>query len=169
MENDNKQTQPNEQTNDVQYYIDQLNEIKSTTISKATYDKVVGERDTLKKALFEGTGAPETEKAKRSADEIRKELFGENMDNLSNLESAKLTLELRDAVLDEEGVDIFMGSGKGFTPDPNDYAIAQKVADCLTHCVEYADGDSEVFTNELARLTVDVMPNTAAARTNRRR
>ena len=168
MENENK-TQPQEQNNDVQYYIDQLNEIKSTTISKATYDKVVGERDTLKKALFEGTGAPGTEAAKRSADEIRKELFGENMDSLSNLESAKLALELREAVLAEEGKDIFMGSGKGFTPDPNDYAIAQKVADCLSHCVEYADGDTEVFTNELARLTVDVMPNTAAARYNRRR
>ena len=35
-------------------------------------------------------------------------------------------------------------------------ATANKVADVLQQCVDYAEGDSAVFTNELQRRIVDV-------------
>ena len=166
---DDQLQQQQQGENDVQYYIDKLNDYKANTISKADYEKVLSERDTLKKALFEGTGAPEAEKPVRTAEEIRKELFGEEMETMPFTKGAALSLELREAVLREEGVDIFVGSGENFTPDATDYATAQRVADCFTHCLEYADGDDAVFTNELMRLTVDAMPAALAKQNARRR
>ena len=45
-------------------------------------------------------------------------------------------------------------------PDNSDYEAAQRVADALQSCVEVADGDSEIFTRELMRITNDVAPQT---------
>jgi hypothetical protein len=41
-------------------------------------------------------------------------------------------------------------------PTDEDVRTAQKVADVLQECVDYAEGDSAVFTNELQRRLVDV-------------
>ena len=37
----------------------------------------------------------------------------------------------------------------------SDYEAAERVATVVRECIEYAKGDSAVFTNELQRRTVD--------------
>ena len=41
-------------------------------------------------------------------------------------------------------------------PTDDDIKTAEKVANVLQECVDYAEGDSAVFTNELQRRLVDV-------------
>ena len=52
--------------------------------------------------------------------------------------------------------DPFLPIGEQIMPTDQDIQTAQKVADVLQECVDYAEGDSAVFTNELQRRLVDV-------------
>lgn len=84
--------------------------------------------------------------------EMRQKLFT-NENELSNLEYVKTALELRDAILEKtEGkTDIFVGKGSKFAPTQEDYFRAENTAESLKECVEYANGDSQLFTQEVQR------------------
>lgn len=136
-----------------------INELKQNSVSKEAYNKVVEEKNKYLKALIDGNQVAEAQpKEPVDVDALRADLFGKD---LSNLDFAKKALELRDAIIDEEGVDIFVGTGSKLTPTQEDYEAAQKVADVFQSCIEVADGDSEIFTRELMRLTDDVAPLTS--------
>lgn len=137
-----------------------INELKQNSVSKEKYEAVIAERNKYLKALIDGNQVAEAQpKEPVDVDALRKSLF--NPDNeLSNLEYAKKALQLRDALIDSEGVDIFVGKGSKLTPTTEDYEEAQKVADAFQSCIEVADGDSEIFTRELMRITNDVAPLT---------
>mgnify|MGYP003305324290 CR=1 FL=1 len=62
-----------------------------------------------------------------------------------------------EAVLEETGVDIFVGNNHNSTPTKEAYESAQRVADTFKECIEIAQGDSGVFTAELNRRTVDAV------------
>ena len=52
--------------------------------------------------------------------------------------------------------DPFLPYGKQISPTRQDEETAAKVAQIYQECIDYAEGDSEVFTNELQRRTRDV-------------
>ena len=151
----NNEVQTNESEYDV---VAEVNKIKESMVDKADYDKLRAERDKYAKALVEGTKV-DVNKQSASVDDLRKKLF--NSDNeLSNLDYVQTALELRQAILDNGGDDIFVGRGSKLTPDDNDYAKAKKVAEALQSCIDNAEGNSEIFTRELMRITEDVkIPN----------
>lgn len=132
-----------------------LKELKANSVPKSEYDKACADRDKYLKAIFEGGEAPESEKEPVDIDALRKELFGGEKD-LSNLEYAQKALQLRNELIDQQGIDIFVGRGSKFTPTNEDYESAQRLADGLEHCIEVAEGDTEIFTRELMRMTDDV-------------
>lgn len=138
-----------------------INELKQNSVSKEKYSKVIAERDKYLKALIDGNQVAEAQpKEPVDINALRKDLF--NPDNeLSNLEYAKKALQLRDALIEKEGIDIFVGKGSKLTPTSEDYEAAQKVADAFQSCIEIADGDSDIFTRELMRITEDVAPLTS--------
>lgn len=84
--------------------------------------------------------------------EIRNDLFSEDSE-LTNLDYVTKALELRQAILDKEGKDIFVGRGSNFEPTQDDYYRAENTAQIMKECVEYAQGNSEAFTTELMRRT----------------
>ena len=43
-------------------------------------------------------------------------------------------------------------------PTNEDYEAAQKVADAFQSCIDVAEGDPEIFTRELMRITKDAAP-----------
>lgn len=135
--------------------IQAINELKQNTVSKEEYNKVKAEKDKYLKALIEGSQVADEKKEPVDIDALRQSLFGEELDNLTY---AKKALELRDELIDKEGIDIFVGKGNKFAPDQSDYEAAQRVADAFQSCVDIADGDSEIFTRELMRITNDVAP-----------
>ena len=75
---------------------------------------------------------------------------------LNNLEWTKNALELREALISEGQPDPFLPIGKQIMPTDEDIQAADKVASVLQECIEYAEGDPSVFTNELQRRMIDV-------------
>ena len=67
-------------------------------------------------------------------------------------------MQLRNAILEKEGVDIFLPNGKNYKYDSSDKEKADFVAQMFQECIDYADGDSQLFTQELMRRTKDDTP-----------
>ena len=157
MENETKMDKTNVETVDTSSttddYISTINKLKENTVSRELYLKQVEDNKKLLNALANGESI-DTGKAKkhRPVQEIRDDLF--NKEN-NNLQFWTKTLELRKAVLEDEGKDIFLPVGHDYQLTDNDINAANKVADVVQQCIDYADGDSMVFTNELQRRTND--------------
>lgn len=146
-------TQQNTIEDTNQMYIDEINNLKASTVSREKYDKLMQENKNLLTSLVNGNPtSTEEEPTYRTAAEIRPELRKE----MTNLDFCKTALELREAVLREEGKDIFVGRGHDIVPTNESYESAEKVATVMQECIEYANGDSQVFTNELMRRTNDI-------------
>ena len=148
----------NEQTNEYQTYIDEIQNLRETTVSKDQYEKKCEENRRLIQSLANGTPLPgaEQEPPKPSIDELRKKLA--NGDQLSNLEYVKTVLALRNSLIEKGEQDPFVPQGANVKPEATDWATAQRVADAFQSCVDYADGDSEICTTELMRITRDTAP-----------
>lgn len=136
-------------------YIQAIKDLKENSVSKDMYERMKKENQQLLDTLVQG-GTIETPKEKPELNQLRKELFKSK--DLTNLEFCQKALELRAAVIEDGGADPFLPNGKMYSPDFNDVATANKVAEALQSCIDYADGDSQVFTMELQRIMKDSAP-----------
>lgn len=137
-------------------YITAINDLKATTVSRDAYNKLKQENKQLLDSLVSGT-MPEgmAQKAERpSIDEMREKLFSGSED-ISNLEYVKLNLALRDALIESGADDPFLPVGEKVRITQEQIDTANRVATVLQECVDFADGDSGIFTAELQRRTVD--------------
>ena len=141
----------NEST-DTDDYIEVINNLKANSVSKDKYQKLKDENKRLLDSLVNGQQVEAPNTPKVSNDELRKDLFNKN---LSNLEFVEKTLQLRKNILEEKGEDIFAPDGPQFSFSDDDRRDAQRVADALQSCVDTADGNSVIFTNELQRILKD--------------
>ena len=159
-------------TGDGNNYIEAIKEMKANTVPKEAYQKLKDENKQLLDSLINGSQIAIEQMKPEITDEyvngLRKKLFNPD-EGLSNLEYAKTATELRDALLERGEVDPFLPVGHNISPTDEDYVKADRVGQVLKECIEYADGDSELFTNELMRRTNDSMPLRSAARNNRKR
>lgn len=145
-------------------YIAVIEEMKANTVPRTDFEKLQEEKKRLLETLVKGGQAtPQTAPEKPDVAKLRKELYGGDS-NLSNLEYWEKTLTLRDAIIAEGQPDPFLPYGKKIAPTAEDASKANNVAKIIRECIDYADGDSRVFTNELNRLTVDNVPNTRRRR-----
>lgn len=166
MEEPNVQNNnPNNETNSPTDYIEAIKKLKENTVDKTMYDAKVAENKELLEALVQGKTIQVEEKPPVDINALRNELYGNDGVNLSNLDFIKKTLELRKAIIDEGGTDPFLPYGQKITPEQSDIDAAERVAEALESCVEYADGDSAIFTQELQRIMIDTNP---VRSTNRR-
>lgn len=172
LEQKNLQNESGENTSDDGVdYISAINELKAKSVSREQYEKLKKENQKLLNSVINGTEIEKpTQNEQPSIDELRKELFSkEAIDKgMPNLEFAIKSLQLRDAVIAEGGIDPFLPVGKGVDITREDIEAAELTAQVLKECIEYADGDSSVFTNELMRRTVDNVVSKPANRYNRR-
>ena len=136
--------------------VEALNTLKQNTVSKEDYLKLQNEYSKAVDLVMNGVTVNQTTEPTKTVDiqALREELFQEES-GLTNLEFTKKTLELRQALLDAGQPDCFIPVGKQISPTNEDIEAANRVAEVFQHCVDYAEGDSEVFTNELQRLTID--------------
>lgn len=143
-------------------YIDTIQKLKESTVSRDEYDKLVADNKKLIETLAQGgTINTEKEEEKVDVDALRKELYSDDV-NLSACDYWEKTLKLRDAVMKQGAPDPFIPIGKNIAPTVEDVQKAENVVKAVRSCLEYADGDSEAFTNELQRITVDAMPQIAS-------
>ena len=138
-----------------QDYIDQINNLKENTVPKEKYEKLKADNKKLLESLIKGEQLPIPPQEKPKIEEMRKKLLNPGK-QLTNLEYIENLLALREAILEEGGHDPFVATPtRGYTPPQESYDAAEQAALLFQHCIEYADGDSSLFTSELQRYLVD--------------
>lgn len=147
----NESKQENVVSND--NYIEAIKEIKENSVAKEDYLKLKEENKQLLQSLVNGERREEEAVVEPvNVDEIRDNLFNKQLNNLDYVTNA---LKLRNELLERGDKDPFAPFGKNILPTEEDLEKAQKVADVLQECVDIADGNSDIFTNELQRRLVD--------------
>lgn len=148
-----------ENVNDSSDYIEAIKEMKQNSVRKEAYDKLKAENQQLLDAIINGTELTQDIRKREPADikKLRNKLFKEHPD-MSNLEYVKTALELREALIENGERDPFLPSGEKILPTNDDVETAERVAKIMKDCVDYADGNSAIFTNELQRVTIDASP-----------
>ena len=142
-----------------QDYLAAIKELKQNSVDRSEYDKLRAENKKLIDAVVNGQPGQEepvfTKHSKEQIDDLRNELFNSPRE-LNNLEYVTKAMELREALMENGEPDPFLPVGKQISPTSDDLEGAEKVAQVYKECIDYAEGDSEVFTNELMRRTRDV-------------
>lgn len=148
-----------ENVNDSNDYIEAIKEMKQNSVSKEAYNKLKQENKQLLDSIINGKEINNNYEKEEPVDikELRKNMFTTECD-MTNLDYVSNALKLRDALIEKGEKDPFLPVGEKIIPTEEDIATANRVANILRDCVEYADGDSAIFTNELQRLTIDSSP-----------
>lgn len=154
MQNDNENVEITEDNNQ---YIETIKKMKESMVDKADYDRLKKENKELLDSVLNGAEyeAPEQEE-KVDINKLREDLFAGDNNNLEFVEKA---LKLRTELIENGEPDPFLPVGKQITPTDDDIASAERVAKVLQECVDYAQGDSQIFTTELQRRTIDTNLN----------
>ena len=142
-----------------QDYLAAIKELKENSVNRSEYEKLRAENKKLIDTVVNGLPGQEEQvvvkHSKEQIDDLRNDLFNSPKE-LSNLEYVTKAMELREALIENGEPDPFLPVGKQISPTRDDIEGAEKVAQVYKECIEYAEGDSEVFTNELMRRTRDV-------------
>jgi hypothetical protein len=139
-------------------YVAAIQKLQKETVSKELYEKLRAERSQLINALASGqTIEVEKDEPEIDIDSLRKKLFKGNRD-LSNYEYVDSVLKLRKALMDKGEPDPFLPIGDKVTVDADMISKAENVAAGLQHCIDLADGDSNIFTAQLQRITKEALP-----------
>lgn len=132
-------------------YLAAIKELKQNSVDRSDYDKLKAENRKLLDSIVNGQVVETTsEPTYRDVNIIRDELFNHEH---NNLEYVKLALELRNTLIAKGETDPFLPVGNQITPTADDAEKAEKVAQVYQECIDYADGDSALFTQELMRRT----------------
>ena len=134
-------------------YLAAINELKQNSVDRSKYEELRAENKKLLDSIVNGTEVAQPVVEKKSVEELRANYLKEDQSNLEYISNA---LKLREALMAEGKPDPFLPIGEQILPTDEDVATANKVASVLQECVDYAEGDSNVFTNELQRRLVDV-------------
>lgn len=153
------QNNENENGNEYQQYIDTITEIKKNSVPKEKYEKLEKQNADLITALKEGNQVnlvdePEEE----SIDELRDDLYGDPDKSMTNLEYVSKTLKLRAKLIEAGEPDPFLPNGQDYQINETDINTANMIAEQMQECVDYANGDDQLFTQELMRRTKDDSP-----------
>ena len=146
-----------ENVNDSIDYIEAIKEMKQNSVDKAAYNKLREENQQLLNALVSGKEIEMKKEEPVDVNQLRKDLFNRD-GTLSNLDYVSSALKLRAALIERGERDPFLPYGDKVTLTAEHYDKAESVAAVLQECVDFADGDSGIFTAELQRRTKDVMP-----------
>ena len=139
-----------------------LKEARENSVPKAEFEKLQKENKELVAQIINGegnvgNGQPTPEKVDIKA--LREDLYGPKGADLSNLDFWKKTLQLRNAVIEQEGYDPFLPHGAKIKPNEQDVERAEAVAKTVEKCIEEANGNSEVFTALLQAETANDSPS----------
>lgn len=136
-----------------QMYLDEIANLKQTTVSKEDYNKLLNENRNLLKSIVEGKTQDTTVEEQPSRD--IKDILGDFNSDSTNLDHIKAVLELHDKRL-EQGYNDFVPMGHNISPTDEDIEDAQNVYDFLQDLVKTADGNADVFNNEYQRRVKDI-------------
>ena len=136
-------------------YIQTIAELKQNSVSKDMYNKLKEENQKLLKSIINGDEIEVQSVEKTDVGKLRKELYGEDAQELTNLDYVTKMLALRNTLIEEGKEDPFLPKGHKVTLKAQDYEVADRVARVLQECVDYANGDSKLFTSALQSRMVN--------------
>lgn len=150
MENDVKTVETQEVQFNANDYIANLNALRDNTVPKDEYQRVLEDNRNLMNALANGThyGDEETEEEEVDVDALRKKLFSANSDVL-DLEYIDCAVKLRDAILESDGVDIFLPNNPSYQFKDSDAVTTHRIAEVFKECIAAANGNNDVFKAQL--------------------
>lgn len=151
------QTQETTQTDNIdQFNMEMYDQLKNNTVSKEKYQKLENKYKDLFNSYANGEqlAAADTPVVEKDLNELRKKVSGSQL----SLDGWKAALELRTELIKRGEQDPFLPVGKKILHTEEDIAAANRVAEGIQHCIEYAEGDPEIFATELQRITVDTAP-----------
>lgn len=132
---------------------------------KKKLDEVTAQNEAYKKAqaevydkILNGGTADSAEPKHRPIKEIRADLIKGAGSEISNLDYAKLAIELDDALIADGDDSCFlpkgrMPNGEAISPTVDEVATAQKFHSVIEECIQEADGDPARFNMELKMRT----------------
>jgi hypothetical protein len=153
LNNESKQ----DNVNDSIDYIETIKEMKRNSVTRESYEKVKAENKQLLDALVHGKDIEIKKEEPAEINQLRKDLFNKDK-QMTNLEYVSTALKLRDALLEKGERDPFLPVGEKVSLTAEHYETADKVATVLKECVDFAAGDSGIFSAELQRRTQEIMP-----------
>lgn len=139
-------------------YIKVINDLKKTTVSKDQYNKLKEENERLLDSLINGDSIHVDKDKPVDINDLRKTLFNDTGKTMTNLEYVSTALKLRSALIAAGEKDPFLPHGDKVSITPDQIDAAEQAAQVFQECVNFADGDSGIFTAELQRRTKDVSP-----------
>ena len=135
-------------------YVEMIQQLKANTVDKKAYEKVVRDNQMLTQALVENKQlSSSNDEPKLSEKELKQKLCS---GKLNNLEYIQTSLQLRECALKKGERDPYLSNKIDALPTEAEMKRAQEIAGIYQECIDYADGDSQVFTNELMRRTVEL-------------
>lgn len=137
-------------------YIETIKTLKENTVSKEQFLKLKEENKKLLNAWANGQENPNGESTPASKKDIRELKEHLMTDGISNLDYVSTALELRERILEEDGIDTFLPNANSYVANDYDKNAAEKVAKELQAMVDIADGDADVFNNEFQRRVTDI-------------
>ena len=160
-EKDKKQREQKPEEQDTVALAKALQEARANSVPKEKYEQLEAENRRLVSEVINGGGAGNgqaTPETKVDIKALREELYGPKSADLSNLDFWKKTLDLRNAVIEQEGYDPFLPHGAKIKPDDNDVERAEAVAKTVKECIDKSEGSSEVFTALLQQQIANDSP-----------
>ena len=162
-----KQNQIEEQNSNVADntpdYLAEIERLKSNTVDKTQYEKLLEDNKKLIQTIARNDERAKANEAAKNNEQpidinkLREKMFNPN-NTLNNLDYIQSALQLRKGLMDKGEPDPFLPIGNKITPTAEDVETAERVAKAFQSCVDYADGDPELFTQELQRITRDTGP-----------
>lgn len=142
-----------ENVNDSIDYIEAIKEMKQNSVSKESYEKVKQENKKLMDALINNKQIETPKKKEIDVKGIQKKLL-ERDPMMKSIDGFQMILDLREADLAAGKMDPFIPANNR-NPKQEDFDAAQRRADIYKECIEYAQGDPALFSQELTRRMVD--------------
>ena len=137
---------------DTNNYIEAIKEMKANSVSKDAYKKLQDENKKLLESLIAGETieAPKTTvEEKVDLDALRKHLDEAE----SPIDYCKTSLKLHEETLKQLGYNDYLPNGKKIRPTKEDEEKANLFIEQIKECIDYADGDDQLFIQELQRRT----------------
>ena len=145
-------TQQENVEQDTNNYIEAIKEMKANSVSKDAYKKLQEENKKLLESLIAGETieAPKTSvEEKVDLNELRKHLDEAE----SPIDYCKTSLKLHEETLKQLGYNDYLPNGKKIRPTKEDEEKANLFIEQIKECIDYADGDDQLFIQELQRRT----------------
>lgn len=143
-------TQQENVEQDTNNYIEAIKEMKANSVSKDAYKKLQDENKKLLESLIAGETieVPKTTvEEKVDLNELRKHLDEAE----SPIDYCKTSLKLHEETLKQLGYNDYLPNGKKIRPTKEDEEKANLFIKEVKECIDYADGDDQLFIQELQR------------------